>query len=187
MTSRTYPARLLGSLIEQMLARGHRVQFRAEGASMHPTIRDGESIAIAPVDAADIVAGDVVLFRHDARLLAHRVVRVTSCGAERMFELRGDAKSASDAPVPSDAVIGRVVGVARNGRVIAVTGGAAQARRTLDAVVRKAMACAGSCATVLGARRRLVWSAAFGDSVYHPVPVPIGRSDSMRGRRTGGR
>ena len=118
---------------------------------MHPAIGDGESIAIAPVAAGDIVAGDVLLCRHDARLLAHRVVRVTPSGDGPLFELRGDAKSASDAPVGYDAVVGRVVGVVRGSRLVAVSGRRARVRRAVRTIASRAKK--------------------YAESVYHPMPM----------------
>ena len=44
---------------------------------MYPTIRDGETMTVAPVPPHAVVRGDVVLFRHGSRVLAHRVVGVT--------------------------------------------------------------------------------------------------------------
>ena len=90
---------IFNAVIDDALANGTSVRFRAEGSSMYPTIRDGESITVAAVSTNDIVRGDVLLSRHGTRLLAHRVVGVTTRGRERLFELRGDGKAACDAPV----------------------------------------------------------------------------------------
>jgi signal peptidase I len=109
-------------LVEEALAAGTVVRFSAEGTSMHPTIRDGEVITIAPVSADEIVRGDVVLCRHDQRLLAHRLVAITRRGVERHFHCRGDAKAGCDAPVGADAVVGRVISVFRNGRAAQLCG-----------------------------------------------------------------
>jgi len=111
---------------------------------MYPTIRHGESIAIARVDADDIVAGDVLLCRHDSHLLAHRVVRVSARGDRRVFELRGDAKRASDALVGEEAVLGKVITVHRGGRAISLTGRAARLRRAARVVASRAKACVAS-------------------------------------------
>jgi signal peptidase I len=119
---------IFGAVIEDALTKGTSVRFRAEGISMYPTIRDGEAITVAPVARDDVVSGDVLLCRHGRRVLAHRVVGVTRCGSERFFELRGDAKGSSDPPVAGNAVVGRVIGVSRNGRVIAISGRAARLR-----------------------------------------------------------
>jgi signal peptidase I len=110
------------ALLDEALAAGTVVRFRAEGTSMHPTIRDGEVITIAPVSSDDVVRGDVLLCRHDARMLAHRLVAVTTRGDERRFHCRGDAKSGYDLPVGADAVVGRIISVWRDGRASPLCG-----------------------------------------------------------------
>ena len=66
---------LFGAVIAEALTTGTVVRFSAEGTSMYPTIRDGEVITIAAVAPDEVVRGDVLLCRHDKRVLAHRVVR----------------------------------------------------------------------------------------------------------------
>src|SRR5262249_59739635 len=82
---------LFADVMKDALASGTVVRFRAEGRSMHPTIRDGEVITAAPVSIADVVRGDVLLCRHGGRGLAPRVVALAHRGGERGFELRGDS------------------------------------------------------------------------------------------------
>jgi signal peptidase I len=142
---------VFAAVVDHALASGRVARFRAEGASMHPTSRDGESIAIASVAADDIVAGDVLLCRHETRLLAHRVVRVSARGEARVFELRGDAKQACDAPIGAEAVVGQVIAVHRGGRAVSLTGRAARLRRAAHVAASRAKAC-------------VTWWA----SVYHP-------------------
>lgn len=120
------------------LTSGTIVRFRAEGISMHPTIRDGEAITIAAVRTDDVVRGDVLLCRNRRRVLAHRVVGVTTCGSQRFFELRGDANDSCDMPIGADAVVGRVVGVRRNGRVVPLCGRAARLRYSARAAASRA-------------------------------------------------
>jgi signal peptidase I len=119
---------LLTAVIEKALTAGTTVRFRAEGTSMYPTIRDGEAISIAAVSPEEVVRGDVLLCRHSTRVMAHRVVNVTTRDAGRVFELRGDAKAGCDAPVGADDVIGRVIAVRRNGRLVRLCGRAARVR-----------------------------------------------------------
>jgi signal peptidase I len=129
---------LLTSVIEKALTIGTIVRFRAEGTSMHPTIRDGEAISIAAVFPDEVVRGDVLLCRHSTRVMAHRVVGVATRGAGRVFELRGDAKAACDAPVGADDVIGRVIAVRRNGRLVRLSGRAARLRHTARTAASRA-------------------------------------------------
>lgn len=111
---------LLGTLIDEGLATGRAVRFCATGSSMHPAIRDGETIVVEPIAADAVDRGAVLLCRHRGRLLAHRVVAITTRDSVREFQLRGDALGATDQPVPADAIVGHVVGVWRDGRLAAI-------------------------------------------------------------------
>ncbi len=129
---------IFGAVIEQALTSGTVVRFRAEGDSMYPTIRDGETIVVAAVSPPAGVRGDILLCRHGSRVLAHRVVDMTGCGTERFFVLRGDAKASCDAPVDGRAVVGTVVGVVRGGRVVPLGGRVARIRCALRAAASRA-------------------------------------------------
>jgi signal peptidase I len=140
---------LFTAVIEEALTTGTTVRFRAEGASMCPTIRNGEAISIAAVSPAEVVRGDVLLCRHDKRVLAHRVVGVTTHGAGRIFELRGDGKAGCDAPVGADDVVARVIAVRRHGRLVRLCGRAARLRHRARTAASRAKSFAVSTATIL--------------------------------------
>ena len=104
-------------VVTDLLRRGHSVRFRAKGASMLPTIREGEPITVSPVRPADIRRGDVILYRSGRGVIAHRVARTTRQPDGTLeFLLRGDALLTSDEPVEEAAVLARVVAVERGGR-----------------------------------------------------------------------
>ena len=107
---------------EQLLRAGISVRFRAGGQSMHPTIRDGETITVEPVAPGIIRCGDIVLYRSRNGIIAHRVVRIERRGAALVFTPRGDGMPASDAPIAAAEVLGRVVMVERDQRRIHLTG-----------------------------------------------------------------
>jgi hypothetical protein len=45
---------------------------------MHPAIREGETITVAPVTLVDIKRGDILLYIVGRKIIAHRVVRIKS-------------------------------------------------------------------------------------------------------------
>ena len=126
------------AVIDDALTSGTIVRFRAEGASMYPTIRDGETITVVAVSPDEVVRGDVLLCRNGTRVLAHRVVGVATNGTERLFQLKGDAKIECDAPVGARAIVGAVVNVRRNGRLIPLRGRASHMRRAVRAAASRA-------------------------------------------------
>jgi signal peptidase I len=128
-------------LTAELLRRGTYVRFRAIGASMQPTIEDGELITVAPVAPESVKRGDILLYQNERGVFAHRVVGLqVHCPAEvkdpstnllpsgekaRMrghlvLLLRGDASFSCDPPVPREQVIGRVVAVQRGNRSLAL-------------------------------------------------------------------
>ena len=84
---------------------------------MYPSIREGELVTVEPVVASDVTLGDIVLYRSERGLIAHRVVEIASRDS-RVFRLQGDASLSCDEPVEAHRILGRVVGVQRNGRSV---------------------------------------------------------------------
>lgn len=103
----------------ELLNLGYSVRFRAAGSSMHPTIADGELITVEPVTPSNLKPGDIVLYRLDWGIIAHRVVRILRIkGSAPCFILQGDAAGACDYPVDEQQVLGKVASVERCGRSI---------------------------------------------------------------------
>lgn len=122
---------LLLDLTAELLSRGTTVRFRPSGRSMYPSIREGELITVEPVVPSDVKLGDIVLYGTERGLIAHRVVEVSNRAAGfslrasssrdvLVFQLRGDASLSCDQPVVAHQILGRVVGVKRNGRSVAL-------------------------------------------------------------------
>jgi signal peptidase I len=82
---------------------------RVSGASMEPTLRDGDRIAVRPPFAHEPHVGQIVVAETDGREVIKRVASVDPEG----FTLGGDNRSASTDPgrVPRDAI--RAVMIAR--------------------------------------------------------------------------
>jgi hypothetical protein len=120
-------------LTGELLRDGYAVRFRPGGHSMHPTIRDGEHVTIAPVRANEIKRGDIILYQSPRGPLAHRVMKMEGKLNARLFILRGDACTSCDAPVSASQVLGRAVSVERNGRALRLS------RRRLKFVERGAL------------------------------------------------
>jgi hypothetical protein len=112
---------------------------------MHPAIKEGETITVAPVASFDIKRGDILLYLAGRKAVAHRVVSIkrgkndpttqssayssihsstqTSTHSKTLnpqiiFTLRGDASAACDDPVEAQQVLGKVVSVEKGGRSI---------------------------------------------------------------------
>ena len=52
------------------------MKFKACGRSMQPTIYEGETITVEPTDPVNVREGDIVLYRQNGRIIAHRILRI---------------------------------------------------------------------------------------------------------------
>ncbi len=94
---------LFVGLTRELLQRGCHVRFRASGTSMHPTIRDGEVVTVAPSSGDAFAVGDVLLCRFGRRPTAHRVVAVQPSDHGRpVLHLHGDNLCSRDRPVRAE-------------------------------------------------------------------------------------
>jgi hypothetical protein len=115
-TSRGRSGELFSAAVDSLIDAGLSVRFRAGGASMSPTIRDGEYLIVAPVDAARVSIGDIVFCQMRRGPIAHRVCAIDARPHnERHFVLYGDASLDGDLPVAAQQLRGQVVGVERGG------------------------------------------------------------------------
>jgi signal peptidase I len=113
-----------------LLTSGYRLRFLAPGRSMQPAIAEGEAITVERISAGEVKIGDIILYRAERSVIAHRVEKI---GRDRdrvtFLLLRGDASEDCDDPVLPAQVLGKVVAVDREGRRIDVTGRRARLRQ----------------------------------------------------------
>jgi signal peptidase I len=108
---------------------------------MRPAILGGDVLVVAPIKPGAIVRGDIILYRADEHIIAHRVIDIESAGSRisqlpnlsypssddrggrkcashlhYAYILRGDASYSNGEPVHVDQVLGRVIVVERNNR-----------------------------------------------------------------------
>ncbi len=75
--SNAFASNLLLDLTTELLRQGTTVRFRPSGRSMYPSIREGELVTVEPVVASDVTLGDIVLYRSEMGVIAHRVIQVS--------------------------------------------------------------------------------------------------------------
>ena len=114
-------------LVTDLLRNGYKVSFSAPGHSMYPTILANETLVVEPLVPLEVHKGDIVLYRSNGSLIAHRVKGVVRDGRTKEFStlltsfcfiLRGDAARTPDEPVSAEQVLGKVISVERNGNII---------------------------------------------------------------------
>lgn len=97
--------------------------FEATGFSMWPFLKEGEKLIIKKTSAGNLKVGDVILYHSNNRMVCHRLVKKIVCEDGYLLYARGDASSGLEELVTKDILIGKVIGILKNGRIISFTGG----------------------------------------------------------------
>jgi len=105
---------LRAALVAEVLEQFGAARVRAFGSSMLPTVWAGDELVVRRQATEAVRRGDLVLFRRDGRLFAHRVVG--ACGTALVT--KGDALAEPDPPLATTEVLGRVQEINRDGRRI---------------------------------------------------------------------
>ena len=104
-------------LVAQILREFGRLELKATGTSMLPSIWPGDTLTFVRCSAEHSgLRGRVVLCRRNHRLTAHRVVGASTTA----IVTRGDALSVEDSPIPREDLLGEAVAIQRAGRNIRI-------------------------------------------------------------------
>jgi len=133
------------------------------GHSMLPTIHDGDRALISH-GCAGVRRGDVIVFRCEDTLIAHRVACIQDGEDGPTFVTKGDNVSHFDLPLNAGEIVGRVLAVQRNGQSTSLDTTAWRLSGWLIAVGTLAWARLYGCARDL--KRRL-----FGSQPSHVTTV----------------
>jgi hypothetical protein len=102
-------------IIVEMLRRGLPAVFSAGGPSMNPTIRDGETVRLRPLQAGDVRPGAIVLYPKSDRWVLHRLIRRNA--RTRSVQIVADAAVDGGEWVAETDLLGVAEWVRRAGRV----------------------------------------------------------------------
>ena len=103
-------SRLLAQLCGELLRKGHKVAFHAQGQSMHPNLRDGDIVHVSPADSLSLRLCDIALAQTSDGLKVHRVAAIHPSSGE--IVTRGDTGQDSDIEVLN--VLGKVTAFSRD-------------------------------------------------------------------------
>jgi len=85
------------------------------GHSMYPLIREGDQVLVL-LGWTGIQRGDVIVFRREGVLIAHRVMSIDKTDAGHVLITKGDNVPYFDPPLNDNQIVGRVLAVKRGSR-----------------------------------------------------------------------
>jgi signal peptidase I len=141
------PADALNSAVKcdlaiEVLSSFGELRFAETGWSMLPTIWPGDTLLFERVGYGQVHVGDVVLVRRGARLCTHRVISKTKASGTAYCIMQGDAMHAADRPVMESEVLGRVAGLIRAGKPVAVRAKLSVLESLIAKVIRRSFTAA---------------------------------------------
>ena len=166
-------AREAAPVLEALLVIGGVACVPVRGASMRPTLRDGDRVLVEPFLGLPCL-GQIVLARVAGLFVVHRLVAVELSGGRRLYRLQGEAEPGPDGAVLREDLLGRIVTVMRQGRRIEIDDGPHARRWALRRCAlrrRRGRLVRGAAILLLAALCLLGWASA-GDQDATLAPAP---------------
>jgi signal peptidase I len=105
-------------LVAEALQLSGTARIRVFGTSMFPAVLPGDVLVVQRKEIGRLVLGDIVLFKRDDRLFAHRVVGQMDRNGVPCVVTSGDSLPANDPPVFPHELLGSVTSIVRGTRQI---------------------------------------------------------------------
>lgn len=101
---------IINAILKLWSQSGRHLQMKMVSNSMIPLICQGNELLIE-LNPKTIRLGDILIYRHNNLLIAHRLIKSYDVEGKSFLILKGDRVRHSDSPLPAEKVIGRVIGV----------------------------------------------------------------------------
>ncbi len=111
----TLPSHVIEAALDVWSQAEERHFVPITGSSMLPFIQDGDRVLVAHGHTG-VRRGDVVVFRREGQMVAHRVIRTHGSDASPTFVTKGDNAPQFDPPLSADEIVGRVLAIERDAR-----------------------------------------------------------------------
>jgi len=124
------------------------LRLKTNGWSMLPLIWPGDVIVLESSQGSQVTPGDIVVFRHESRFVAHRVIERHRKAATEWVVTQGDALATPDAPIRPHQIVGKVTSILRNGRCYDAKHSLRRSERGLATLLRRSQRAARAMARV---------------------------------------
>ena len=103
----------------KLLSEKRQVKIRMTGNSMFPFIKNGETCIIQPIITNETIIrnGDVLLFRKNDRLIAHRLLKIKINNGKYHYLCKGDSCIRTDGLIDSENIIGKVIAIVKANKI----------------------------------------------------------------------
>jgi polysaccharide export outer membrane protein len=102
-------------LADSMLKENGNIKVPVTGDSMSPVLRTGDTIYVESTEAGSLSVGDILVYKSEGNMVAHRLIRILYKNGRYMFLTKGDTFSYVDSPLPESDLVGRVYAAGKFG------------------------------------------------------------------------
>ncbi len=105
-------------LVDEVLRSFGTVRLRVTGCSMLPSVWPGDTLLVERRDEQQVAVGEILLYRRNGRLVAHRVVSAPDSLGHSRVCVRGDAFPGHDELLFRSEILGTVSRIVRGKKSI---------------------------------------------------------------------
>ena len=104
--------------MKQQLCQEKEIILKVLGDSMHPLMKEGESIRVESFDPNTVSVGDIITFEKEDTYITHRLLWTKTRDNGIELITRGDNEINIDPPVSPDHVLGKVAALQRGSQTL---------------------------------------------------------------------
>jgi signal peptidase I len=109
---------IVSDLIREEMAQGTAFRFRVISGSMSPLIASGDEILVERASADKLRRGDIVLYTAGGAFHTHRLLARRRRGGATLLVTKGDTSLNPDQPWREEQLLGKVVAIRRENRMV---------------------------------------------------------------------
>ncbi len=94
------------------------LKLRLSGYSMFPFLREGDIGSIKKCEIAKLKIGDVIVFKHNTKMIGHRLIKKEILNEKYILTTKGDTSIKPDHSFSDDLYVGKLVCINRKGKQV---------------------------------------------------------------------
>ena len=98
-----------------------KIYLRLSGFSMFPFLKDGDVALIKKVEISALKTGDVIVFKLDQKMIAHRLMEIKKNGEHYEITTKGDTSKNNDPKFTELNYVGKITSFNRKEKNIKIT------------------------------------------------------------------
>ena len=105
----------------QLIEEKGKIYLRLSGFSMFPFLKEGDVALIKKVEINALKIGDVIVFKQDQKMVAHRLMALKKNGENNILTTKGDTSKNNDPIFTKKEYVGKIISYNRKGKKITIT------------------------------------------------------------------